>query len=76
MDAGVRVADHTGQDIGDITGGKTLPPEMPDDPDLMHRRAIEPQRPQSLRNERLDLDLAACRREGDPIEIVDAEFCS
>jgi hypothetical protein len=71
MDRSIGIADDSAQYIGDVAAGKTLPAEMPDQPDFVDRLVIQPERPYSLGYQCFHFDLTPQSRDRNPIKVID-----
>ena len=73
MDRSIGIPDDGAEYIGDVAPRKTLPAEMPDQPDFVDRLAIQPERPPSLGYQCFHFDLTPQSRNRNPVEIADLE---
>src|SRR5260370_9110664 len=70
VDRSIGIPDDGAQYVSDVTPGKTLLAEMPDQPDFVDRLVIEPEWPHSLGYQCFDFDLTPQIRDRDQVQIM------
>src|SRR5688572_16843541 len=70
MDRDVGIADERGELIHHVAGADAFPAPVPRHTDLMHDPAVDRERPQPPRHQRLGAHLRAWRADPHPVEIA------